>query len=715
MIHDGVSFDLKRRSSRAHQAAAVGNAGRALALVRKRGTRARIGGQDRPDIRAKSLRVTDARTAEFRSIAHAHKSSQAWRPLRDFARDPNAAPVTPFPSMNVRSTLLLRGLRLSCALLVSLCGQSLSARLFEPQAIPAKLGGGCGDHRALRVSPGAYSTGVRPDLLQKQPAGKIQGTWNLISLQEIQPTYPAAAKNTPVGGSKIRSLSCLPRVRGADGGAFSVDVYLRSGRGGLFLKAGGIPMGLHHRGPGQLMVRVPVKGADGKETSEALVTDKTFTIAPALRHDDFYVYSLTYDGAKTFAVLIDGRPVFKSMVAEGNQVAKRTAEAAVGDVENWTDLFSGEIAAVRFSRGVRQYTPPADTPGTFQKQSDRGWTFDPGPATSPVYPGAIPLRADEAYSPARGYGWLGPVVGDFDAPGVILAAGYVATPERAGIKTGSIPSGGLDAARRCRGHARAPFPSGCTRRPILGDRGGRPQSRHFRHRCAACEWNQLGRKLSTSSNTYKGQPNDRTARGLVTASGGQGISIEGLVSDGKSKVPIREITIMPYAPLPIAGEGYRLVWKGAGKAPAGSATISASLAAGDFASSISAARKLPDLFLQACALECILGVPHYAVQEDIATAAEVRQIPSCASSASSRAIGRRAGFSILPSATATRCSPTSRKAATTWSQAPASNFGSARPTRACSSPRKIRATGRPATSLPQASGKRASKAAFSIW
>ena len=87
------------------------------------------------------------------------------------------------PSMNVHCTALLRGLRLSCALLLFLCGHSLPARLFEPQVTQAKLEADGETIALYEFHREDFKRQEMPDLLKKQAPGKIEGTWDFVAAE----------------------------------------------------------------------------------------------------------------------------------------------------------------------------------------------------------------------------------------------------------------------------------------------------------------------------------------------------------------------------------------------------------------------------------------------------------------------------------------------------------------------------------------------------
>lgn len=500
----------------------------------------------------------------------------------------------------------------------------MQARLFAPQVPTPKLEADETTVALYEFREPDFKKGEMPDVTQKSAAGKILGDWAFVAEQAVMPGYRGIGKILS-SNAKARSQVVFGGLKDLAEGAYSVDVLLRWNRGGgYFFRGGeGLALGVLHRGPGLFTLRVPVKGADGKVKIQAFEANTIYETAPTVRFDNFYTYSLTYDGAKTFEVLIDGQKVFTATVAEG-EVAGRTPECAVGDVEKWNSAFvGGEIAAVRISRGVRSYQAAKTNDTVFQKDRTGAWVFDAGKVDSPLEPGAIRLTSQDAYDSAKGYGWLEPVSGDFDAPA--MADRFAATPE-IGLEKGSYRL--VDALQRDGVVAQ----SGPLFRVDVPD-GLYWVSLEMGHNRGAATVDvitangvTLGEKFAMSSNTFNGHLNGRTARGLVKAEGGRGIRIETKASGAKGQVPVKSIEILPYKPLPVALEKGRLIWRGEGLKPAELNQVSTDLASNNSVGAIDAARKIADPFIQANVLSLILGIPKQPASEDIALAGEVRQL-----------------------------------------------------------------------------------------
>jgi hypothetical protein len=496
--------------------------------------------------------------------------------------------------------------------------------LFQPQTPVPQLAADDQTAGLFAFRKAEFDRNEMPDVAGKNPSGKIEGRWAFISPEELRPVYEGAGKVLPAGEGG-RSQVSFGGLKILSEGAYSVDILLRWNRGGgHFLRVGkGLVMGVLHRGPGNFMLRVPVKGSDGKETVEVFESKAIYETAPTVRFDDFAVYSLTYDGAKTFEVLIDGVKVFTANVSLGEVIGK-SPELAVGDVEKWNSSFTGgEIAAVRISKGVRTYAPAVPSEAAFDKAASRSWLFDAGTADSPLVDSAIRLTKENAYDAKRGYGWMGNAVGDFDAP--IMADRYAATPDIA-LEKGSYRL--VDALQR----------DGVSIQPGPIFRADVPDGQYWvsaelgHNRGAStldvvsANGTVLGEKLAMSQNTYGGHLNGRTARGLVTVAGGKGILIEAKAGGPKAYVPVKSIEIMPYEPLPVAIEKGSLVWRGKGEAPAELKTVSDALAAQDFSKAVAEAKKISDPLVQANVLACVLGTPKLPVPEDITVANDLRQI-----------------------------------------------------------------------------------------
>jgi hypothetical protein len=504
------------------------------------------------------------------------------------------------------------------------CMGALHARLFQPQDAVPHLAADDNTVGLYEFRKAEFEKKEMPDVSGKNASGKISGNWAFVTPEELVPIYQGAGK-VLAGSETERSEVSFNGLADLASGAYSVDVVLRWNRGGgNFLRVGkGVVMGVLHRGPGNFMLRVPVKGTDGTETVETFESKGIYEIAPTVRFDDFYVYSLTYDGAKTYEVFIDGVKVFTANVSKGEVVGK-SSECAVGDVAKWNSVFNGgEIAAVRVSKGVRTYVPQASPETKFDKAAVRPWTFDAGTATSPLANGAIRLAKGDAYDATRGYGWLGSAIEDFDAP--IMADRYAATPDIA-LEKGSYRL--VDALHR----DGVVVPPGAVFRIDVPD-GQYWVSAELGHNRGAstvsaitANGTVLGEKLAMSQNTFGGHLNGRTARGLVTAAGGKGIQIEAKAEGAKAYVPVKSIEVFPYAPLPVVLEKQRLVWKGKGGAPAELDLVSDALAVRDFSKAADEAKKIRDPLVQANVLACVLGTPKLPKPEDIVLANELRQL-----------------------------------------------------------------------------------------
>lgn len=501
---------------------------------------------------------------------------------------------------------------------------ALPARLFQPQsAVPHLLA----DDQTIGLfefRKAEFQRKEMPDISGKGAAGKIGGRWEFRSPEELAPVYQGVGEvlSSEEGN---RSEVTFGGLADLGSGAYSVDVVLRWNRGGgNFLRLGkGLTVGILHRGPGIFMLRVPVKGPDGTETVEVFESKGIYEIAPPVRFDDFYVYSLTYDGSKTYEIFIDGLKVFTATVSKG-EVAEKSSECAVGDVAKWNSAFvGGEIAAVRVSKGVRSYVPQTAQAVAFDEAKIRPWMFDAGTPDSPLVDGAVRLTKSDAYDAKRGYGWLSETMGDFDAP--VMADRYAATPEIA-FEKGTYRL--VDALQRD-GVAVKPGP---VFRVDVPD-GKYWVSAELGHNRGAstvevitANGSILGEKLAMSQNTFNGHLNGRTARGLVTVSGGKGIVIDAKADGAKAYVPVKSIEILPYEPLPVVLEKGRLVWRGKGEAPVELTSVSDALAAQDFSKAAAEAEKISDPFVRAAALACVLGTPKLPMPKDLDLANDLRQL-----------------------------------------------------------------------------------------
>ena len=512
---------------------------------------------------------------------------------------------------------------LAIALLAALAPLPLAARLFQPAPPPPRLEVDADTVAFYEFKAADFARQEVPDTTGKNPPGHLQGKWELTAPEEVRPGYEAAGRVLSGGKGKGRSQLVFKGYQDVLKSAFSVDVVLRWSRGGgNIMRVGNLVLGVLHRGPGSFMLRLPIQQADGSFKTQTFESDALYEKVGPVHFDDFYTYSLTFDGDHTFKVWIDGTEVYTATAEEG-KIALGD-EIAVGDVENWkSNAVGSEIAAVRISYHERQYQVPAPQATAFEKGAQRGWTFDPGPAGAPVEPGAIAVSAADTYSAQRGFGWLSPVQGEFDEP--VMADRYAATPE-IGIAKGSWRR--VDALQRdgvvtgVGNIFKADVPDGQYWVTVdIGNNRGQATIDEL-----TANGTEIGRKLATSQNTFNGHLNSRTARGLVTAKNGQGITIAATGAEPKNGVPVRSITVLPYIPLPIVFEKRQLVWHGPGAAPAQLATINAAIAKTDLPAAAAEARQIPDPLVRACALACVAGTPRLPETGDQALTDEIRQL-----------------------------------------------------------------------------------------
>jgi hypothetical protein len=509
------------------------------------------------------------------------------------------------------------------AALLALAALPLPARLFQPAEPPPRLEADGATVALYDFKAADLTKNEVPDTTGKSPAGQLQGKWELIAPEELHPSYENAGR-TLSGGKKGKDRTQLV-IKGLGDtlkAPFTVDVVLRWSRGGgHVLRVGNLALGVLHRGPGQFQLRLPVQQADGSFKPVVFESDALYEKLSPVRFDNFYTYSLSYDGDRTFKVWIDGTEAFSATVEEG-KVALGD-EVAVGNVETWKSESVGtEYAAVRISSEARAYQAAAQPETAFDKGAKRGWTFDAGKADSPLEPGAIRLTSADSYEAKRGYGWLNPVKGEFDEP--IMADRYAATPE-IGINKGSWRR--VDALQRDgvvvdNGNLfKVDLPDGqyWVTAEIGHNRGSATIDQ------LTANGTEIGRKLATNQNTFNGHLNARTARGLVTVKGGQGLTLVAKTANATTGVPVRSITILPYAPVPIVFEQRKLVWKGNGAAPAELGAMNAAITQGDLAAAAAEARKIADPLARANALACVAGTPKLPESGDLALPDEIRQ------------------------------------------------------------------------------------------
>ncbi len=461
----------------------------------------------------------------------------------------------------------------------------------------------------------------------KAPAGELTGKWEWIVAREVEPGFPGAARAVP---EKTVRAQATFRETGLSG-AFSIDLAMRlEAQTGYFLKVGKgegknavvLLLGIRFRGPGEMSLVVPVKDAGGAVKKETLNSTKLFE-APGmepLRYEDFYVVSLTYDGNRTFTVLVNGRKAY-----EGSTEGEPAVDASVvtaGNVADWSNVFQGDLAGVRLSSGVREYTAAGGGGTAFSAQAKRGWMFDAGKADSPVSAGAIGLTMGDVYGKARGYGWLGKPKKDFDS--WYSPARYQSDPQAA-YKAGTykihfadmrdgvtVPEGEI---------FRADVPDGRYWVTVgVGDSWAKAADVPE----LTANGTKLGEDLRTQGNVYGGMIPQRLARGLVEVKGGEGVVIAGKLKSGEG-IAVESISILPYAPLPVVWKDGVLTWQGAGAAPKELAAVSAAAEKDDFPGAVEAAEKIDDPLVRANVLACVMGKPRYPKTEDLAVARMIRQ------------------------------------------------------------------------------------------
>lgn len=507
------------------------------------------------------------------------------------------------------------------------------ARVFEPLPPPPKLAVDEQTVGLWEFSKEAMAKGELPNFGSQGGPGIIKGRWAFVSPEELRPNYPGAGKI--LGGDKLkasdspnRSIVTFSELTALQQAPFTVDVLLRWPRGGgLFLKIGAEPnallMGALNRGPGLFELRVPVKAADGSTKVEVLASNEVFRDVGPIRYDEFYIYSLVFDGKDKFRLLIDGRQAYEVTLPAGKTFLG-AKELAVGDVSKWNSVFTGgEIAAVRLSQGARAAAEAGDQSVAFDRKSQRGWIFDAGRLDSPVEPGAIRITKENLFKDGtQPFGWAQVPTGDFDE--WYVAGRYAATPEMA-FARGEHKV--VDALERdgvilpAGEFFRAAVPDGEYWVTVeVGDNRGNSDIASLSANGAV-----LGENLFTSSNLNSNAIVGRTARGVVRVTNGQGLLVEAKTMKGDGKVPIKSIGVQPYVTLPVANANGRLVWRGKGPAPAAVGLASDAIAKGDLAAAATEARKVEDAFLRANLLACIAGQPKLPEPLDLKIAREIRE------------------------------------------------------------------------------------------
>lgn len=523
----------------------------------------------------------------------------------------------------------LSGLRGVCSLprlaLVALsftliCATSRAVILTVPQAAPVLTSD---DHTLASyvIGPDALGAGKAGDTVGKAGDGRLSGKW----------AASGTGDSLQVQSSKDgdRTEVIFDDVKPFNHGAFTVDVVLRWGRGqGYFLRIGkpsqSLLVGVLHRGPGLFELRVPVKLTDGTVVTRVFESTEIYRDAGPVRPEEFYTYSLSYDGERTFRVAIDGRPVFTAGLAEGERCAA-SGELAVGNVASWKGEFTGgEIARVRVSDKALSADAPKPHAGiAFDHKAAGGWIFDAGTPESPVQTGAIALTSAHRYKddPKRGYGWIEHPQFCFDA--WYVAGRFAATPELAYNKAEHKILGALErdgAVVNDGEFFRADIPDG--RYWVVVEVGHNSGTANIA--TLSANGTVLGESLRTNANLFRNAIVNRTARGVVTVAGGRGLVLAGKSVKEGGELPVKSIEILPYAPLPFAFEKDKLVWRATGTPPAELTAVGAALAKGDLKAGREAADAIPHPFLKACAQAYVEGFPHLPDSSDVARLDKLR-------------------------------------------------------------------------------------------
>lgn len=513
------------------------------------------------------------------------------------------------------SRLVLAALSLTLS-----CATVRAVILKVPQAAPVLKSD---DHTvaSYMIGPDAFSAGTVADSAGKSGGGILSGKW------VVGGTGDALQAQSSKGSE--RSEIVFDGVKPFDKGAFTVDVVFRWNKGqGYFLRIGKAPqallVGVLHRGPGLFELRVPVKLPDGEVVTRVFESSEIYRDAGPVRPEEFYTYSLSYDGKRAFRVAIDGLPVFAVNLAEGELCAV-AGELAVGNVASWKSEFTGgEIARVRVSdTALSGDVPKPGTGVVFDRKTAGGWIFDAGTPESPVQTGAIALTSAHRYKddPKRGYGWIEHPQFCFDA--WYVAGRFAATPELAYNKTEHKILGALErdgAVVNDGDFFRADIPDG--QYWVVVEVGHNSGSANIASLSA--NGTVLGEALRTNANLFRNAIVNRTARGVVTVSGGRGLLLSGKSAKEGGELPVKSIEILPYTPLPFSFEKNRLVWRAPGTPPAELTAVGAALAKGDLKAARQAADAIGHPLMQACAQAFVEGFPHLPDSSDVARLEKLR-------------------------------------------------------------------------------------------
>ncbi len=472
--------------------------------------------------------------------------------------------------------------------------------------------------------------------------GTLAGIWKYVPTPELQPAYAGAAQASEEKAAE-RPVFLVKAVTALEKGAFSIDVIMRWNReGGYFLRIGREPrssllLGMLHRGPGILEFQIPIRDASGKVSQHQATSTKLFEPPwpDILRYDEFYRWTLVYDGERTFRILVDGAQAFETSIPEGARFAPDAADMALGYVATGKSAFRGSFAAARISDAALPAWGSAIRHELIRPAMPRQFFFDVGGSDAPLASDRVRLDESAQYTPEGKAGWL-------QKPRRAFLNWFVPDrfdpdPDRS-YKKGEYHI--LDPAQRdglvfTDGEFfRIDLPDGWYWvRVGLGD-----QRKPLDIASVSANGEVIGDHLIVmKSRSVRGLAHVRDGKGLIlsasTGNGGADMPIRNAVTgamvspikwgDGGHDVPITSIEIVPYAPLPVVNQGGKLLWTGQGAPPEGFDSL-------PVISSASEMLRLPELtrpldpWTRICVLAAALGTPQLPSETELQYADDLR-------------------------------------------------------------------------------------------
>ncbi len=395
-------------------------------------------------------------------------------------------------------------------------------------------------------------------------------------------------------------------------GAFTIDIVVRFSKNiDTILTAGGkdaqLSINILDRDAGTARIAYPINSKE-QETVEIF---GIYENTGPLRQDLFQIFTFTYDAKGILRGYIDGLIAFEQKLKDvKGPLAITDGPLLIGSHKFWKTVLQGDFAQVRIQSGAHEPKRRELRP---INPAVEGWRFDFGDGNSPTEPGWIGIAPATT---TAGVSWSEAPKEGYD--GWFFGNRYDTRPEAA-TKSRSrraaswvrrdgvmVPPGSL---------LNLDIPDGTYAVTVLV---GNNREDVITETVTA-----NGKVIGENFITSLGRTSylfERTARGIITLSQGQGLDIAlNAVTPKGDEVPgyLQGVMVEPIAPLPVTREGDRIVWIGSAQAPKGFVEAAALYEKRDIPGAFEAAGTIQDPVARNATRAWIMGYPRLMKSADV--------------------------------------------------------------------------------------------------